>query len=191
MNESFLISLKKINLSGCGLTKFPSGLTGFIRLEELNLSNNPLGDSNISFFSELMDLRRLKKLNLSGCGLKQFHRNFDFWQLEELDLSNNALGNSSMDTAQLRMLFDDSGKSILDLFPMIWLKKLNLSNCGFKTWPHVVHRPLNLEELNLSNNFINHQQTFESLAGSLSLQNSDEPLELAPIGLGFFSWQRE
>ena len=240
LKDRFHRGLKKVNLSGCGLTQFPRGLDVCVRLKELNLSNNPLGDSNISFFLESihenthglkklnlsgcglkqfhldsrfweleeLDLsnnplgdsnissflasihqhtHRLKKLNLSGCGLKQFHWDSHFWELEELDLSNNPLGDSSMGTTLLQK---SEQKSILHLCPMIWLKKLNLSDCGFKTWPHVVHHPLNLEELNLSNNSINHQHIFENLPGSLSLQKSNEPLELEPIGLGFFVAKR-
>ena len=184
--------LKKLNLSCCGLKQFH--LHSLLwKLEELNLSNNPLGDSNISSFLESIheNTLELKMLNLSGCGLKQFHWDSHFWELEELDLSNNPLGDSSMGTTLFRELFRPSEqKSILHLCSMIWLKKLNLSDCGLKTWPYVVHQPLNLEELNLSNNFINHQHTFENLASSLSWQKSDKPLELAPIGLGFFVAKR-
>ena len=197
LKDRFHSGLEKINLSGCGLTQFPEGLDVCVELEEVNLSNNPLGDSDtpVSSFLESLPKSRLKKLNLSDCGLKQFQGSFHFGPLEELNLSNNPLGHlsmsfsSSVGLALLRKLIGHSGKSILDLdlTSLMWLKKLNLSDCGFKTWPLVVHQVINLEELNLSNNFINHQHIFENLPSSLSLQKpGNEQLEPTPIGLGFF-----
>ena len=136
---SFGRNLKKLDLSGCGLTDTDlHGLKDCNGLEELNLSNNPLRSF---YFCGLWGyMFRLKKLDLSGCGLTHIYLD-DLKErvgLEELNLSNNPVHDF--------------------YFPGFWeympsLKKLDLSGCGLTNTDlddlKNCHR---LEELNLSNN---------------------------------------
>ena len=176
-NSTFVCKLIKLDLSGCGFKENPVKNLHFGRLEELNLSNNPLDKSfsSLCLFGSTM----LKKLSLSSCGLRHLPSDLlSLNELEELDLSNNPLGNSSSDT------------SLLDLVPTIWLKKLNLSDCGLKKWPFVRHEPINLQELNLSNNMIDHQDQLKRSERKMSrlstFQTISELSEQRLIGLGLF-----
>ncbi len=135
---SHLTQLKKLDLSSHGLTTFPEDLLLCDKLEELNLSNNPLGPS-FKFPKWLYFRDSLKQLDLSGCGLTTFPG--DFWwcdKLEELNISNNSLGPSFKFSELLH--FPDS------------LKKLDLSGCGLRTFPEDYWWCDELEELNLSKN---------------------------------------
>ena len=132
-------SCKKLDLSGCGLTKLPEDLGDYQRLEELNLSNNPLSNLNISDSLEYFPLYWLKKLDLSGCGLTKLPEGLgDYERLEELNLSNNPLSN-------LDIFF-------LKYLPCYELKKLDLSGCGLTKLSEGLSDYDSLEELNLSNN---------------------------------------
>jgi Leucine-rich repeat (LRR) protein len=88
--------LKKLDLSGCGLTEFSESFMYFYELEELNLSNNPLGPSFI-FPTKLEFWFQLKKLDLSGCGLKEWPCALEKCSnLQELNLSNNSIGHEEL-----------------------------------------------------------------------------------------------
>ncbi len=142
--------LKKLDLSGCGLTKLPEGFQYYCyKLEELNLSNNPLVPPFIFSMSQLR--YSLKKLDLSGCGLTKLPEGFQYYcyELEELNLSNNPLVPPFIFPIKLKF----------------WalLKKLDLSGCGLKEWPCALERCSNLQELNLSNNSIGHEELLEEL----------------------------
>ena len=147
---SHLTHLEKLDLSGRGLTKLPDRLWECDEVEELNLSNNPLDPSFIfPMLSRLQD--SLKKLDLSGCGLTKLPEDFGkYWyKLEELNLSNNPLGPSF-------------------IFPMLSrlqrsLKKLDLSGCGLKEWPCASEKCSSLQELDLSNNSIGHEELLKEL----------------------------
>ncbi len=162
---SGLTHLKKLDLSGRGLTKFPDGLLGCGEVEELNLSNNPIGPS--FSFSLLLRLRRsLKKLDLSGCGLTKLPKGFEhLYKLEELNLSNNPL--HPLPPVLLRYK----------------LKKLDLSGCGLTEFPEGFE-PFSdkLEELNLSNNPLRPSLNFHTFGFSESLKK----LDLSGCGLTNF-----
>jgi hypothetical protein len=86
-------SLKKLDLSGCGLTEF-SPLFKSEKIEDLNISNNPLTPPISSF---LRGMDNLKKLDLSGCGLKEFPYDLKICvNLQELNLSNNFFGHQDL-----------------------------------------------------------------------------------------------
>ena len=55
-------------LPGCGLSRAPPGLLACTRLTELELSHNPLGDSQLS----LKGLTRLQHIGLASCNLRVF-----------------------------------------------------------------------------------------------------------------------
>jgi uncharacterized protein YjbI with pentapeptide repeats len=138
---------KKLDLSGCGLTNLPEGLDDYRRLEELNLSNNPLSNLDISSL-EYFPRNRLKKLDLSGCGLTKLPMGLcNYRKLEELNLSNNL---------SMRNLGISSPK----YFPPYWLRKLDLSGCGLTELPEGLDQYHRLEELNLSNNPLSNLDIF-------------------------------
>ena len=92
LGHSFGHELKKLDLSGCGLTDI--GLDDFENchgLEELDLSNNPLHYFYFPFGWKHMS--SLKKLDLSGCDLTKINLDGlkNCYGLEELNLSNNFL----------------------------------------------------------------------------------------------------
>ena len=159
-------NLKKLDLSGCGLTDTDlHGLKDCTGLEELNLSNNPL---RYFYFCGLWGyMFRLKKLDLSGCGLTHIYLDDlkDRVGLEELNLSNNPVHEF--------------------YFPGFWeympsLKKLDLSGCGLTNTDlddlKNCHR---LEELNLSNNSL-HNFHFP---GFWKCTSSLKKLDLSGCGL--------
>jgi hypothetical protein len=87
--------LKKLDLSGCGLTKLPEGLGSCYQLEELNLSNNSLQLAAICF--SLAWLVRLKVLDLSSCGLKEWPYSLHGCSnLQALNLSDNFIGHNDL-----------------------------------------------------------------------------------------------
>ena len=142
---SFQHKLKKLDVSGCGLTDAGlNGLKDCHRLEELNLSNNPL--CHFRFRGWWEHLSSLKKLDLSGCSLTagaDLYGLNNCLKLEELNLSNNPL-HHFRSRVFLRYPFS--------------LKKLDLSGCGLTADADLdgfenCHR---LEELNLSNNPLRH-----------------------------------
>ncbi|CAB4005691.1 leucine-rich repeat-containing 15-like isoform X2 [Paramuricea clavata] len=142
--------LKKLDLSGCGLTKL---FGGFQFCQELDLSNNPLIHLFLISSLDCKLWRGLKKLNLSGCGLTEVPEGLQCChELEELNLSNNPL----------RYLY-------LSYIPhpeyKIWrrLKKLDMSDCDLVDWPNCVQEYGNLQELNLSKNSFDHQDLLEKL----------------------------
>ena len=163
---SFGRNLKKLDLSGCGLTDTDlHDLKDCNGLEELNLSNNPL---HYFYFCGLWGyMFRLKKLDLSGCGLTHIYLDDlkDRVGLEELNLSNNPVHEF--------------------YFPGFWecmpsLKKLDLSGCGLTNTDlddlKNCHR---LEELNLSNNSL-HNFHFP---GFWKCTSSLKKLDLSGCGL--------
>ena len=166
---------KKLDLSGCGLTKLPEDLCAYHRLEELNLSNNPLSNLDISslkYFPWYM----LKKLDLSGCGLTKLPGDLcAYHRLEELNLSNNPLSNLDI--------------SSLEYLPPYMLKKLDLSGCGLTKLPDLKECS-NLQELNFSNNSFDHQDLLEKLnsgkvfSSSGFRQSGKKLLEPTASGLG-------
>ena len=84
--------LKKLDLSGCGLTRFPERLKHCDSLEELNLSNSSLSSEEL-LSPILKRLPRLKKLYLCGCGLIRLPDDLlkQITELEFLNLSNNSI----------------------------------------------------------------------------------------------------
>jgi Leucine-rich repeat (LRR) protein len=165
-------SLKKLDLSGCGLTKLPGSLELYRKLEELNLSNNPRIHSDISFLK--IPKCRLKKLDLSGCGLTKLPEGFKFYHvLEELNLSNNPLSHSDISFLELSSL-----------------KKLDLSGCDLIKLPNDLEEWSNLQELNFSNNSFDHQDLLEKLNSGKVFsylgfhQSGKELLEPTASGLG-------
>jgi Leucine-rich repeat (LRR) protein len=137
-----------LDLSGCGFTKLPEDLRAYERLEELNLSNNPLSNLDISSL-EYFPCYGLKKLDLSGCGLTKLPKGLhNYHRLEELNLSNNLLSNLDI--------------SSLEYLPPYRLKKLDLSGCGLTKLPDFKECS-NLQELNFSNNSFDHQDLLEKL----------------------------
>ena len=158
--------LKKLDLSGCGLTKAPE-FDYPNELEELNLSNNPLNDSIISIWRK-WSLHSLKKLDLSGCGLTKTPEFDNLHRLEELNLSNNPLNDSTI--------------SIEGKWPLHSLRNLDLSGCGLTEAPKFdyLHR---LEELNLSNNHIDHQDLLQKLNRETASCMSDLQIPLKHEGM--------
>ncbi|XP_028409879.1 uncharacterized protein LOC114532546 isoform X2 [Dendronephthya gigantea] len=86
-----LYSLRKLDLSGCGLTEVLE-LEYLDKLEELNLSNNPLRMSDW----KMRGLYSLRKLDLSGCGLTEVPVVKYPDELEELNLSNNHIDHQDL-----------------------------------------------------------------------------------------------
>jgi Leucine-rich repeat (LRR) protein len=98
----------------------------------------------------------LKKLDLSGCGLTELYPLFECEKIEELNLSNNPLA-----------------PPVSSFFRgMDNLKKLDLSGCGLKELPYDLKICVNLQELNLSNNFFGHQDLLERLNSGNSTEGS-------------------
>ena len=158
--HDFQKDLKKLDLSGRGLTGLPPDLfENCYEIEELNLSNNPLAHSDLY---PIGCMHSLKKLDVSGCGLKEL--NLSFLQMcdeiEELNLSNNSLTD-------------------LDLHPigrMHSLKKLDLSGCSLRECPSDLENSANLQELNLSNNLFDHQDLLEELNSETKFSFSEREL---------------
>jgi Leucine-rich repeat (LRR) protein len=110
-------SLKKLDLSGCGLTKLPGSLELYRKLEELNLSNNPRIHSDRSFLK--IPKCRLKKLDLSGCGLTELPNDLEeCGNLQEFNFSNNFFDHQDLleklNSGKVFSLgFHQSGKELL------------------------------------------------------------------------------
>ena len=161
-------SVGKLNLSGCSLKHVPN--LHCFEVEELDLSNNPLGNIGLLRY-EMRNEESFRKLNISGCGLRHFPEDLSLHGLEELNLSNNPLGDHQSDESPWDLMFGIS------------LRKLNLSSCGLKKWPYVLYSPVNLQELNLCDNFIDHRDLLEKLNSGKS---GNKLLEPTPVGLGIF-----
>ena len=139
-------TLKKLHLSGCNLSgQHLEDLKSLRRLEDLNLSNNPLPSIKLFSSKSMLDLRTL---DISGCGLADKDlKDFALWDgVEELNLSNNPLSHMLQYPKNLR--------------------KLNLSGCCLTKWPSGLGECSSLEELDLSNNSFGHQ--LENLPSSVS-----------------------
>ncbi len=149
-----------MDLSGRDLAKLPQHLKdNYLKLEELNLSNNPLDHSMIS---DLVIRCRfaLKKLDLSDCELIKLPKGLKHCRkLEELNLSNNAFTHSDLSTLGGWLRYE--------------LKKLNLSVCGLTRLPKNLGCCYKLEELNLSNNPLQIASIFFSLAWLDQLKKLD------------------
>ena len=175
-------SLKKLDLSGCGLTHMDlDSLNDCHGLEELNLSNNPL--HQVCFPRFWRSMSSLKKLYLSGCSLTNADLDGleNFPGLEELNLSNNPLHVFDFRAGYWDFLGRDQ----------VSLKLLNLSGCCLTKWSSGLKKCSSLQELNLSNNFFDHQDLLENLNnGKIMLSQSGlqkckkELLEPAPSALG-------
>ena len=146
----------------------------FIKLEELNLSNNPLTKQGVVTLSKAIhpvyeSIISLKKLNLSETGIDKDKYDYRFGiadaftktdakgkynNIEELDLSNNniGIGKKHNDLADLASILKGNSK----------LKKLNLSNNPM-TDADIINLNIlmfcdpknSITELNLSNTDIN------------------------------------
>ena len=148
LDLEFLERLKKLDLSGCGVTGQHLADQKYLRgLEDLNLSNNPL--HSIKLFSS-KSMPGLRTLDISGCGLTDKDlKDFALWDgVEELNLSNNPLSHMLRHRKNL--------------------KKLNLSGCCLTTWPSGLEECSSLEQLDLSNNSFGHQDLLENLPPSVS-----------------------
>ena len=171
----YMPSLKKLDLSGCGLTYTPMLSSRFcLKLYELNLSNNPLYNLDFRGFLECMP--RLKRLDLSGCGLTDIdlYALANYHGLEELNLSNNPL-HDFVSCGYRKRTSSSVFVSGYDLtFPSLYnLRKLNFSGCCLTKWPSGLERYSRLQELNLSNNFFDHQDLLENLNnGKIMLSQS-------------------
>ena len=89
-------TLRKLDLSGCRLTKLPEGLKFCDELEELNLSNNPL-DLSGKCLLKYIPRSSLKKLDLSGCDLTELPNDLEEWgNLQELNFSNNSFDHQDL-----------------------------------------------------------------------------------------------
>ena len=178
----YMSSLKKLDLSGCGLTdRSLRDLKNFHGLEELNVSNNPL--PHFRFRDFLRHLSSLKKLELSGCGLtrRDLDGLKDCHRLEELNLSNNPLHDFDF----RGFYWDFLGRDLVSL------RLLNLSGCCLTKWSSGLEKCSRLQELNLSNNFFDHQDLLENLnngkimLSQSGLHKSEKELPVsAPSALG-------
>lgn len=84
-----LPKLKKLTLSGCGITTI-AGLSGATGLTELDLSNNTIRD-----LSPLSGMQGLQKLNLQRNALNDLSQLSTLTSLTELDISYNAVSDLS------------------------------------------------------------------------------------------------
>ena len=111
------------------------------REKKLNFSNQNLSFNKIcDRVSQCRDV--LRKLNLSNCGLTELPKALaSCFKLEEIDLSHNNLDNFTRRHLGIQSLHK--------------LKKLDLSDCGLYELP--CGMPSNVQELNLSCNFLDHE----------------------------------
>ncbi len=82
-------TVKRLNLSNCGLASLPNDLTRFINLESLELEGNNLNRSDLH---QLCQLTKLKSLTLDNCNLNKIPSGvFCLKSLEKINLFNNNL----------------------------------------------------------------------------------------------------
>nr|XP_055073075.1 protein NLRC5-like [Misgurnus anguillicaudatus] len=152
-------ALKKVRLSGCGLTEEScSGLASVLRskssLKELDMSNNNLQDSGVMKLHNGLQNNncQLHKLRLSGCGLTEESCSAlasvlrSKPGLKELDMSNNNLQDSGV--KKLHNGLENTNCQ---------LHKLRLSGCGLteescSALASVLRSKPGLKELDMSNN---------------------------------------
>lgn len=186
--------LKTLNLSGCRLPHFPSGITELSSLELLNFSSNELTDLPVEIaelsqlkhlclyrnpfdhlsesFGLLTALNHLEHLDLSNCRLSSLPPTIGcFSHLEVLDISMN----------ELNALPDELGK-------LERLKALHLYQNRLKSFPPILGNLAQLELLELSDNQI---MEISGEIGQLErlscLQLSDNALVNLPKEIGQLS----
>ena len=82
-------TVKRLNLSKCGLTSLPNELTNFINLESLDLEGNNFDKADLN---TLCQLTKLRSLTLDNCNLNTIPTGiFCLKSLEEINLFNNNL----------------------------------------------------------------------------------------------------
>lgn len=86
---SSLPKLKKLTLSGCGITTI-AGLSGATGITELDLSNNSIRD-----LSALTGMQSLQKLDLQNNAINDLHQLSTLTTLNELNISYNAVSDLS------------------------------------------------------------------------------------------------
>lgn len=178
-NMSTLKHLKTLNLSGNGI--FVEGLEHLVKcefpeLDELNLSDNPLGNESVKFFNRMgIVFPSLTKFNISNCDINDF---FDyelscFHKLQVLDLSFNLLSSESFKKVLVKLNANEivklnfnfisstgSNKAIREFFSRgtceqfreISLMNCNLIDADIYSIMESLKNASNLEILNLSGN---------------------------------------
>lgn len=176
---STLKQLKSLNLSGNCITA--DGLEHLVRcdlpeLDELILSQNPLGNKSVKHFNRMETaFMELKKLSISQCALEDFcdYELNNFHKLQVIDLSFNPLSVDSFKKiltklnscrlvkmnlsfiseagiAQALKEFFESGTC--DKFKEISLMNCNLIDADVYCFMESLKNATNLEVLNLSGN---------------------------------------
>eukprot|EP01080_Neovahlkampfia_damariscottae_P010367 gene10367-2896_t len=193
-----LINLEELDLSSNYMTQFPTRLTRFTKLKNLQLNNNELKTisnsiSNLKLIEDLgiskcslnefpisiLELKNLKKLNLvSNENLKSIPNliSTKLLNLEQIDVSRSDLLeiNSLFKIKSLIILNSTLNKIVEipdDLSSMSNLTHLDLSKNQIKEIPDSFQNLKNLKYLNMSNNQIKKiSQKFENLENLIELK---------------------
>ena len=154
------IDIIKLRLTHNAITQL-AGLERLVNLDELTLSDNPIGSESLQC---LQSLTRLNHLSLAGCQLTSFPAVLmDLPELRYLDLSMNQLTNLHSDLFHRlsRLQFLDVSHNQLSSLPSRglsisrYLKELKLNNNRIQTLPDDITQLHWLTTLALDNNPLN------------------------------------
>ena len=129
-----LTSLRKLNLAGCNLSRYPEVVSKLTALQELNLSWN---EELTSVSSSVVQLRNLRTLDITGCGIKEYPEVF-------FDMPWLTCVHFKLYSGKLQELF------ALPISELKNTKTLDLSGGNLPILPNFLFKLTSLEELNLS-----------------------------------------
>ena len=138
-----LTNLESLNVSYCGLIKFPDVLCELKSLQTLNTAGN---DWIKNLPSTLENLTNLESLNVSYCGLTEFPRVLcRLKSLKTLDFAGNNINKTIG-------LYGGGPNLSETLENLTNLESLNVSDCGLTKFPKVLCKLTSLKNLCISSN---------------------------------------